>query len=190
MRKQPTEAQKKILPSTHHILSLLQQLHFPVTSDLSTNPIKNRLRIPGFTLFIISAGFFTMMSVECGRAMPLRRVFNSDDLLATLSLAPSHVALGTSLLLIFASALTGQKRDGVWYLPLFDSCVFVRVGIHKSMLGNAHSSLLVVSSSELSAKSSSMSSLLLSEELELSCTCRRFVGLDLFFTVKISTDKF
>lgn len=148
------------------------------------------MRIPGFTLFITSTGFFTMMSVECGRAMPLRRVFNSDDLLPTLSLSPSHIALGTSLLLVFASTLAGEKRDGVWYLPLFDSCVFVRVGIHKSMLGNTHSSLLVVSSSELSAKSSSMSSLLLSEELELSCTCRRFVGLDLFFSVKKSTDKF
>lgn len=131
-----------------------------------------------------------MMSVECGRAIPLRRVFNSDDLSATLSLSPSHIALGTSLLLVFASALAGEKRDGVWYLPWFDSSVYVRVGIHKSMLGNPRSSLHVVSSSELSAKSSSMSSLLLSDELELSCICRRFVGLDLFFSVNKSTDKF
>lgn len=118
--------------------------------------------------------------------MPLRRVFNSDGLSATLPLSP--IALGTSL--------TGGKRDGVWYLPLFDSCVFVCVGIHRSMLGIAHSSFFfvsssfVVSSSELSVKSSSTSSLLLYEELELSSTCRRFVGLDFFCSVKTSTDKF
>lgn len=156
-----------------------------MASDPSSDPIKNRLRVPGLTLFKTSAGFFTMTSVECGRAMPLRRVFSSDALSAALSLSPSHAALRPVLLLIFSSALAGEKRDGVWYLPLFDSCVFVLVGIHKSMLGKAGSSLLVGSSSELSAKSSSTSSsLLLSEELELSCTCRRFVGLDLFFSVK------
>lgn len=178
-------------PCTHHPVPLLQQQHFPVASDPSSNPIKNRLRVLGLTLLMTSAGFFTMTSVECGRAMPLRRVFSSDDLSAALSLSPSHAALGTVLLLVFPSALAGEKRDGVWYLPLFDSCVLVLVGIHKSMLGKAGSSLLIGSSSELSAKSSSMSSsLLLSEELELSCTCRRFVGLDLFFSVKKSTRKF
>lgn len=166
-------------------------MYFLAISDLSWNSIKTRLMIPGFTLLITSTGFVTVMSVECGRAMPLRMVFSSADLSVTPSLPPSHSARGTSLLLVLALALMEEKRDEVWYLPLFDSCVLVCVGIHKSMLGNARSSFFVISSSELSVKSSSMSSLLLSEQLVLSSsTCRRFAGLDLFYLVKKSTDKF
>lgn len=155
----------------------------------SSNSIQNRSRNPGLTLLISSMGFFTVMSVEWGRAKPLRMVLSSVALLVTPSSAPSHLACGILLLLVLALTLPKEKGDEFWCLPWHDSGTSACVGIHRSMLGKVHSSLLVFSSSEVSDKSSSTSSLLLSEQLELSSLCWRFTDLDRFFLAKKSTDK-
>lgn len=162
---------------------------FLAVSNLSSIYIQNRPRNPGLTLLISSMGFFTVMSVEWGRAIPLRMVLSSVALALAPSSPPSCLAFGILLLLVLALALPKEKGDEAWCLPWHDSSTSVCVGIHRSMLGKVHSSLFIFSSSEVSDKSSSTSSLLLSEQLELSSACWRFADLDRFFLAKKSTDQ-
>ena len=56
-------------------------------------------------------GFFTVMSVEWGRAIPLRMVLSSVALALAPSSPPSRLAFGILLLLVLALALPKEKGD-------------------------------------------------------------------------------